>query len=188
MPRRLVLLLVALLTLAIAVPVVDARPVRIDGRHHRGPRRIDGRSRRGPRRVGRRTRRRARRRAAPRGGSVTGVWAGEAEFPPPSFAPDADPYVTNIVVRAYQGHVTGVVVRVRMECPGIAVSEPQLSVGYRLGRGPAIGAGGGFALSKDGVRVSGTLGANSAAGSISGSMNGCSVGAGASWSATKQRF
>ncbi len=178
MHRRLVLLLTALLTLAFAVPAVDARPVRIDGRHHRGPRRI-GR---------RRARRRRRGHRAPRGSSVTGVWSGEAEFPPPSFAPDAEPYTTNIVVRANDGHITGVTLRVRMECPGIAVSEPQLLIGYRLGKGPTIGAGGNFSVSEDGVRVSGTLGANAAAGSISGSMNGCTVGAGASWSATKQRF
>lgn len=187
MRYRLLLLLTALLTLAVAAPVVDARPVRVDGRHRRGPRRIDGRSRRGPRRITRRARRR-RRHAAPRGSSVTGVWAGEAEFPPPSFAPDADPYTTNIVVRANDGRVTGVTLRVRMECPGIAVSEPQLSIGYRLGKGPTISAGGSFSVTEDGVRVSGTLGANAAAGSISGSMNGCSVGSGASWSATKQRF
>lgn len=180
MHRRLVLLLTALLALALVAPVADAGPIKIDGRQHRGPRRIGGRHRR--------ARRRRRGHRAPRGSSVTGVWSGDAEFPPPSFAPDADPYVTSIVVRANDGHVTGIVARVRMECPDIAVSEPQLSVGYRLGKGPAIGAGGNFALSEDGVRVSGTLGANSAAGSIGGSMNGCSVGAGASWRATKQRF
>ncbi len=178
MHRRLALLLVSLLTLALAVPVVDARPVRIDGRHQRGPRR-----------VGRRARRRRRRQhGRAQGRGVTGVWSGEAEFPPPSFAPDAEPYTTNIVVRANDGHVTGVTLRVRMECPSIAVSEPQLLIGYRLGKGPAIGAGGSFSVSEDGVRVSGTLGANAASGSISGSMNGCSVGAGAKWSAAKQRF
>lgn len=176
MHRRLVLLLVALLALAAASPAIDARPIRIDGRHQGGPRRI-GR---------RRARRRHRRRAASNGSGLTGVYTGETSYPPPSFAPEGDPYVSSFVLRVNDGRVTGFVATVRMECPQIAILERHID--HVVFRGPPLGPGGGLSFSEGGMRFSGHVGANAASGSVSGSVDGCTVGAGASWSATRKRF
>lgn len=182
MHRRLVLLLTSLLALAVAAPVIHARPTRIDGRHQRGPRRIGNRARRrGGRRRGRRHH------SAPHGSGLTGVYEGETSYPPPSFVPlDSDPYVSNFVLRVNDGKITGFVATVRMECPDIAILERHIQ--HVVFRGPALSAGGGLSFREDGVHFTGSVGANSASGSVSGTDDGCSVGSGATWRATKKRF
>ena len=170
MHRRLLLLLVALLTFAVAAPVVDARPVRIGGRHQRH---------------GRRRRRRHHR--APQGRGLTGVYEGETSYPPPSFVPvDSDPYVSNFVLRVNDGRITGFVATVRLECPDIAISEQHIQ--HVIFRGPPLSANGGLSFSENGMHFTGHVGANAAGGSVSGRVDDCTVGSGATWRATKKRF
>jgi hypothetical protein len=115
----------------------------------------------------------------------SGVYIGQAVHPQFSFAPEGEPYDTRFVVTVLRGRVVGMFVEARMECPNVSIMDKRF---WRLKfRGPKLNGSGGFTLKKKGITVSGSIGKNAAAGTISASDGACKV-SGVKWEAKRKRF
>ena len=117
---------------------------------------------------------------------LTGVFTGDAIHGPFSFAPDLEPYETDIVLRVNGRRITGMYLEARLECPEVAIRDLRYSRLVMRKKIP-IGSGGGFSFERNHIRVRGTIGRRAASGSLSASYMGCET-PGVEWSAKKRRF
>jgi len=90
--------------------------------------------------------------------SVEGSYRGKAIHPVPTWAPDALPYESNLVIRlsTHRGGVmrlTGIVGRIKMFCGEASVTE--VSVSKVDFRGPRVGSNGSFAYRTKGITFEG---------------------------------
>jgi hypothetical protein len=115
----------------------------------------------------------------------SGNYTGRAVHPLFFGLTDVDPYDTPLVLMVGKGQLTGISVRVRMECPDTRVWDlayDRLVLPKK--QRPKLSKTGGFHFSKNGIHVSGRIGRHVAEGSISARGHGCSVG-NVTWTARK---
>jgi hypothetical protein len=117
--------------------------------------------------------------------SRTGVYAGDAIHDPFSFAPDADPYESSIVVRVNDRRISGIHVDVRLECPEVSIMDLRFSK-LVLRTKPRLTGADNFVFERNGIRVTGHIGARKAEGKIQAAKCSCKS-PGATWVARRAR-
>jgi hypothetical protein len=115
----------------------------------------------------------------------TGVFSGKAVHDAFSFAPDAEPYESSIVVRVNNRRVTGIHVDVRLECPEVSIIDLRFSK-LVLREKPRLTAADGFVFQRNGIKVTGHVGARKAYGKVEASKGSCKS-PGATWEARRTR-
>jgi hypothetical protein len=117
--------------------------------------------------------------------SRTGVYSGDAVHDPFSFAPDAEPYESSIVVRVNDRRISGIHVEVRLECPEVSIIDLRVSK-LVLRKKPRLTRADNFVFERNGIRVTGQIGARKAEGKIEAAKGSCKS-PGATWVAHKTR-
>ena len=117
--------------------------------------------------------------------SRTGVFAGDAVHEPMSFAPDAEPYESSIVVRVNDRRISGIHVDVRLECPEVSIMDLRFSK-LVLRKKPRLTAADNFVFERNGIKVTGHIGTRKAYGKIQAAKGSCKS-PGATWEARRAR-
>ena len=115
----------------------------------------------------------------------SGVFSGKAVHDAFTFAPDAEPYKSSIVVRVNDRRVTGIHVDVRLECPEVSIIDLRFSR-LVLRDKPRLTAADGFIFQRNGIKVTGHVGARKAYGKVEASKGSCKS-PGATWEARRAR-
>jgi hypothetical protein len=119
---------------------------------------------------------------------LSGTYVGVAVHPPVPGLEHLDPYEQKLALIVSKGALMGIVVEVRMQCPGDTIRDVEY---HRLKipekKRPKLSKGGGFSFSKKGITISGSIGKHIADGRIEAHGDGCSV-TNVMWTARKKKF